>query len=173
MLGCALVGCTPVETQPTDTPTPTVTITDTGPVFTTEEQAVIEAVQAYLEKWTYISQNVLDLSVDINEIRDLATDPLAEHDLTTWGDWRHTRVYLIGGPTFAPELVQSTKLDGRGDYFDVYGCFRGNGSYLSDESGGIAAEGEQDSAKTRYVVLRLTTGRHLVTDEELEEGVTC
>jgi hypothetical protein len=173
MLGCALVGCTPVEIQPTDAPTPTVTITDTGLVFTTEEQAVVDAVQAYLEMWIYISQNVLDLSVDINEFRDVAGDPIAESHIKNWSNWRAQRVHLAGEPTFTPELVQMTMLDGRGDYFDAYGCYRGNGAYIADESGKTAAAGYQDSLRARYVVLRLTTGRHLVTEEDPLEGEAC
>jgi hypothetical protein len=173
MLGCALVGCTPVEIQPTDTPTPTVTITDTGLVFTTEEQAVVDAVQAYIEKWTYISQNVLDPNVDLNEIRDVATDPIAENALRKWGDWQRTRIHLIGGPVFSPELVRLTMHDGRGDYYDVYGCYRANGGYLADESGKKAVEGEQDSVKSRYVVLLLTTGRLLVSENVAQKGETC
>ncbi len=83
-----LTGCTPdppvatvspiVETVPEPTPTPQ---------WTSEEQAAIDAVYAYLETWTYMVQNLDSLSTS-DDICTVAGDTSAEHTIVLMGEWK-------------------------------------------------------------------------------------
>ncbi|MDR0783166.1 MAG: hypothetical protein LBE83_05330 [Propionibacteriaceae bacterium] len=169
-LGWGLLGCTPggeVTTPPTvETTTPTPTPT---PQFTDEEQAVIDAVFVYLEKWTYLAQNVLNPEVDLNEIWEVADYPATNENLLLWAAWRNLGVQLYGAPILVPSGVSHSMVDSRGDHFRVNGCYIMTEGYLADASGNNPRENAADRLAGWFTVLRTTEGNYLVLEDKTEE----
>ncbi len=78
-LGCVLAaGCAPVASEPVapvESQSPVTPLPEPSPTWSESEQAAIDAVYAYLEKWTLISQNLQDTS-QWATLRDVAVEPL-------------------------------------------------------------------------------------------------
>jgi hypothetical protein len=147
-LGIALTGCTtppawelsgspkPYSPPSERTPAPTTT-----PEWTDEEQAAIDAVLTYREEWSNISQNLLDHDadgsyvVDLNDIYDVASDPLAQSDLMEWADWRIDSMHLVGKPTLAITNVDTGMLNNEGQRYYVDACSILDGAYTVKEDG--------------------------------------
>jgi hypothetical protein len=173
MLGWGLLGCTPGVEVTTPPPTVETTTPSPTPQFTDEEQAAIDAVFVYLEKWTYLAQNVLNPEVDLNEIWEVADYPATNDDLLLWAAWRDAGVQLYGEPAFVPSRVEKGSMDNQGDRFHVFGCYIFTNGYLADASGNNAQDNAVDSIVLQYLVLRLKTGDPLVFDSKRVGEDTC
>jgi len=167
-----LAGCTP-NGQVTPTPEPTVyTPTPTpSPEWSAEEQEAIDAVQNYLEMWASIGQNLG--YVDINQIREVSTDPESNHDVLMWANWMTQGWHLVGAPEFTPQSVIPGFTDFQGQRYDVYGCFVITNSYISDNDGNsVGDEGRQERGISRYRVLHTVSDENYVAESSTEDG-TC
>jgi hypothetical protein len=168
VLGVGLAGCAPGgEVTPSPTvgestavvvmPTPSPT-----PRWDEEEQGAADAVQRYLEVWTSIAQSLA--TADLNQIRDVAGDPLANDNLTTLANWQASGWHLVGGPSFRADSVEHGVRDYQGLTLRVDGCYLINGSYLVDVAGDPAAAIPTEPFVATYSVLHLVSGRYMVID---------
>jgi len=172
VLFAVVAGCTPdgVETPSTVPVVTTPTVTP-SPQWSADEQGAIDAVQRYLEVWTYIGQNLG--SVDINQIRGVSDDPESNNDLLMWANWINQGWHLVGSPVFTPQSVIPGSTDFQGQRFDIYGCFVITDSYISDPEGNsVGDEGRQERGVSRYRVLHTTSDEYYVT-ESSTENKTC
>ena len=172
VLLAALAGCTPGG-QETPTPEPTVytPLPTPTPSWNAEEQGAIDAVQNYLQLWAYCGQNIG--SVDLNQIRDVAWDPEANHDLLMWGNWADQGWHLVGAPEFTPQSVIPGVIDSQGQSYDVYGCYVITDSYIADANGNsVGDEGRQDRGVGRYRVLHTVDDKYFITESDMENE-TC
>jgi len=128
-----LAGCTPGDgiTPSVDVPTVEVTVTPT-PQWSADEQAAVDAVQAYLEMWAYIAQNIGE---DPNQIFEVAMNPIADQDFSILLHWKQGNRHLVGGPEFTPTIVHLGTQDDLGRNFYVYGCYTSENSYLAEADG--------------------------------------
>jgi len=174
VIGVALTmaGCTSgvVVTPSVDVPTPEVTETPT-PEWTEEQQASIDAVQAYITMWATIGQNVT--TAQWNDILTVAIDPQSNHDMMLWAHWVDEGWHLTNGPRFTPASVTLGVNDEVGQHFHVRGCYVIEGSHIVDATGQfIGEETRRERAATSYVVLHTHEGPYLVTDST-SEGPSC
>ena len=168
---CALVGCTPGGGDPSPVVsaeiTPTVVETATPTLqWTPAEQAAVDAVQAYIDKWTYIAQNLPD--VDVNSIYQVAANPVAKTVLLQWASWEQAGWHLVGNPVFEPTHVASGALDDLGQRYHVYGCSDLSQAYLVDESG-VQIQKSGDRMTVLYLVLTTPDNGSGVLEETVQE----
>ena len=134
-----------------------------------EEQAAVDAVQAYLDKWTYIGQNLPD--VDYNSIREVSDGSAANNALQEWALWIQHGWHLVGTPEFELTYVSSGATDDLGTRYHVHGCYSSENAYLVDSTG---APLEKGSVRGTALYLVLTTpdnGSGVL--EETDEGQPC
>ncbi len=174
IIGCAWVaGCTaeppapvmPAESESTALPLPRPT-----PTWSVEEQGAIDAVNAYLEKWTYISQNLQ--TVDWMTIYEVATNPAVEGAWVWWQEWGQRGWRLTGGPQYEVTDVTLGAFTEFGTEYRVYGCYIITSSQLVDANGDPVGEKGADGTPGYYVVLHTHTGKYLVAQDIGGEG-TC
>jgi len=171
MLVGMLLGCTPASLESPSPEASTLVVTPTpSPVWTEDEQAAIDAVQAYLSVWTEVTQALPD--ADLSRIREVASDPAANHALSQWAQWGQQGWHLVGAPAFTPDFVTLGMLDSQGQRYHVYGCYVITGAYLSDAQGNQVGDRGVDRGPSMYLVLRTSSDRYLVLEDNSEEG-TC
>ena len=171
-----LVGCAEPVSQPTGpawtpTPEPAVSITPT-PVspWTPEEQAAIDAVTRYLAEWSRIGQNLE--TADWNDIRDVAVDPAAQNNLSTWTRWEENGWHLVGEQTFSPQNVAPDSQDDAGSWYLVDGCLSIVGSDIVDAQGQSAGGSDRkDISPVRFTVLAASTGKEYVSHSEAGQAL--
>jgi hypothetical protein len=170
VLTVLLTGCTQSSTPP-DKELITPSNPSAGPTWTTEQQAAIDAVDAYLTTWITISQ---DLSgQDWNRIYNVASIDMASLDMDEWTIWAREEYTLVGTPTFTALSVTSSHNDGSSKVHTVVGCFDGLGVYLATYEGDPVdptAPGYRGVAV--MTVARAETGRNVVTSYE-DRDETC
>ena len=158
---CTLVGCSPVVEPPP--PPPTVEETPSGPVFTEKEQAVIDAVDRYLERLIQIGRD--PVGEDWNTIREVAWDPAANNALIVYRAMLENGWHTEGETAFAPRTVMESWADHQGQRFDVYGCQAAEGPLVVDSDGNPVSHHEFEKTAYRYEVVRTPDGRFFVTQE--------
>ena len=175
ILGCALMGgtmagCTSTPTMASSPPlvsvSPAATQDTPTPQWKPEEQIAIDAVQAYLERWSFISQNLPD--VDYNSIRDVAGDPTANNALQQWATWIQKGWHLVGSPRFETIYVNSGASDYQGDRYHVYGCYILSDAHLVDSSGS-QVDRSADRLATTYLVLTTPDHGSRVMEDTVQE----
>lgn len=160
----ALVGCTPTNEPP---PTPTVEQTPTKPAFTESEQAVIGAVDRYLERLAQIARD--PVGEDWNTIRDVAWDPAANDALIVYRALFENGLHLEGMPVFEPEAVMNSSWDHEGQRYHIYGCQSLEGPYVVDGEGNPVGRREFERTAYWYEVVLTPDGQYFVARDESEE----
>jgi hypothetical protein len=173
-----LAGCSPGgETTPTTTPPPTLAApTTTGPSptptpqWTDEQQAAIDAVQAYLEVWTDVAQNLPDSNTD--RIHEVATGDLGTEVVMDLAAFRAEGVHFEGAPVFIPDRVQAGFQDGEGQRYHVHGCYDATATRWVYADGTAVTQEPSTKGRARFTVLHAASGSVGVLEENTEEG-TC
>lgn len=172
VLAGSMAGCTP-EAGVTSTPAPTELSTPAvvetpppTPQWEPDEQAAVDAVQTYIEKWAYIGQNLPD--VDVNAIRQVAGDPVANKVLLEWATWIKEGLHLVGAPVFETIRVSVGATDDQGTRYHVYGCYDMSQSYLADNSG-TAVQKSAERATVLYLVLSTPDDGDGVLEEAVQQ----
>jgi hypothetical protein len=174
-LGLGLAGCVPDQPTPTPTPTvepasPTPTPTPT-PQWDAEQQAAIDAVQTYLDRWTDIAQNLPD--ADFTRIFEVAGDTAGNEAAATLSEWKSAEYHLVGAPVFTPEIVIPGMTDELGQRHNVHGCLDTSSAYLVDKSGArVVPPGGPTTAVVNYTIILRDNGGSGVLKEE-SEGEQC
>ncbi len=150
----------PVVTTPTPTPTPT---------WRPEQQGAIDGVNAYLAKWTEISQNVA--TADWSEIYRVADMPAVDYAYQAWAKWKANGEHLVGGPVFTPETVEYDRGHEMGDLYAVTGCFAAAGGYIADSEGRQTVPRRGDQGTMRYEVVHTSNDAYIVVGETVESDV--
>jgi hypothetical protein len=132
----------------------------------------VDAVYRYLEKWTYLAQNLQTPGVDLNEIWEVADKELATETLLVWVQWVQNGWHLVGGPVFTASSVTPGMRNEEGSRYHVYGCYSIEDSYLADSDGNQVGARGDDRNPVYYTVLQLSSGGHLVLGDTSREG-TC
>ncbi len=175
MVGCVVVvGCSSVSPEPvvpleprsvwTPLPEPT-------PSGSPAEQGAIDAVYAYLDTWTRISQNLQETSQWVT-IRDVAIEPLFVGVWKRWEAWYINGWHLDGGPEYEVTEVHMGSTTEFGVEYRVYGCYIITDSQLVDAAGNPVGEPGVERSHGYYVVLRGHSVDYRVTSDVLGEG-TC
>jgi len=165
---CALAGCAPDGGEsPSPEPTVEAATPSPSPQWTAEQQGAIDAVQKYLEVWTDISQNLQ--TADLDQIRDVASDPAANDAVMVWTQWYQNGWHLVGGPVFTPDYVTTGALDYLGQRYHVHGCFSISEGYLIDANGTHIGDRGNERGTADYLVIFLENGRHLVLEDTPED----
>lgn len=178
LLGCGLMSgviaaCTPAGEE-TPSPDPVIestvaaTVTPT-PQWKPDEQTAINAVQTYIDKWTYIGQNLSD--TDPNAIWEVAGPPAANNALQEWALWIQHDWHLIGTPEFDVIYVNPGATDDQGKRYHVYGCYSSENAFLTDVTG-VPFEKGAVRATMMYLVLITPSQRSWVL-EETDKGELC
>jgi hypothetical protein len=170
VMGLALTGCTAPneETDPTPIASsrPVVLPTSTPtPEWTAEEQTAIDAVLAYREKWSYMSQHISDQNPDggwminLDDIYEVARNPLADTHLARWVDMRTNSTHLVGSPTLDISNVDRGMGNSEGQRYYVDACSILGDSYTADAQGNrLDAPGRIERAAFTYEVLAHVNG---------------
>jgi len=168
----ALVGCTPsVEVTPTPSEPETSVIVTPTPAWTEDEQGAVDAVQRFLEMWSYIGQNILE--ADWMDILQVAVPPESELNQETWTNWLTQGWHLEGSPIFIVSRVEIGVLNSSGQWYYVHGCYVIEESYISDKDGkSVGDEGRQERGLGYYKVFRVESGAYYVGESHSVEG-TC
>jgi hypothetical protein len=177
VMGWVVAGCTPGDEPavtpspvppttalpPTPTPTPT-------PQWNEEEQGAADAVQRYLEKWTYLAQNLA--TEDVNQLREVASDPIANDDLSVFAQWMTNGWHLVGNPSFRVDKVERAVTDHTGTTLRVKGCYMIGESHVVDQTDTLVVSSRTTPMATTYSVLHLTGDGYLVVNGVGEDS-TC
>ena len=172
LIGACLGGCTTGEPPAASSPvvTPPSTVVSETPQWTSEQQAAIDAVQRYLEVWTYISQNVDE--ADWDAIYDVAIDPTADEQIQAWKLWADNGWHLVGSPVFVPDLMTLGAMDDKGHRYHLHGCFVIEDSYIADAQGVIVPSDDRiERAAIIYTVIRTPDNKYSVFENKLEDKV--
>ncbi len=174
IIGCAWVaGCTaeppapvmPAESESTALPLPRPT-----PTWSVEEQGAIDAVNAYLEKWTYISQNLQ--TVDWMTIYEVATNPAVEGAWVWWQEWGQRGWRLTGGPQYEVTDVTLGAFTEFGTEYRVDGCYNLGDGHMVDAEGNAVDQRGDERSPAYYIVLKTHEGKYLIAENYGIEG-TC
>ena len=169
VLGCVcFTGCTPdLVAPPVMTDAPTATQTPT-PEYGEDVQKAIDAAYAYVEKWTFITQNVL--TADWNEIYEVATDSAASTAFSLWGQWAAKGSRMVGEPTLSVDSAYFSVADERGRLYEINGCMDISEILWSDSEGNLENRRTTDRTPLRMEVLEKPSDGYLVSYESTVEG---
>jgi hypothetical protein len=170
-----LAGCSPGgETTPTTTPPPTLAAPTTDPAatptpqWTDEQQAAIDAVQAYLEMWTDLAQHLPD--TDLGQINLVAGGDVATEAVSNLQELRARGQRLEGAAVFTPDRVSRGPGDGEGQRYYVHGCLDATGARWVYADGTPAYDKPSTSSPAKYTVLHTKFGVYGVVNDTTEEG---
>ncbi len=172
IVGCVVgAGCHSVPVVPTEGVSTVVSSLEPTPQWSVEEQGAIDAVYAYLEKWTYISQNLQETSLWAT-IRDVTTEPLVDGLWKQWEAWYLNGWHFVGGPEYEVVDVPPGSFTQFGSLYHVRGCFILGSGHLVDGEGNPTGQRGQERQNGYYIVLHAHDGSYFVSDYMSGEG-TC
>ena len=169
MLVAALLGgCTPGDPVVVSSSSPPVSMpVEPTPQWTDEEQAAIDAVQRYIDVWTYISQNLGE--ADWDAIYEVAEESVAEINIQSWTIWADEGWHLVGSPSFIPTSILPGARDDQGYRQHLYGCFVIQGSYVADSQGlMVPTDDRVERGTITYTVIRTPSDRYILSGNKLE-----
>jgi hypothetical protein len=175
VLSCLLVGCSSGNQLPEDTLT--VAPATTTPTFDATEQAVSDAIDAYLVVSDDILQNLSPTYFgDEDRLRDVATGPQIGKDKEAWKSLLNKGEYLEGNTTFTTTKVKYKATENSGATYTAYGCLDTSNARLvkADGSGSRPARDEGIARVFgSYIVLRTHQNKYYVTDNIFEGEESC
>lgn len=166
LVGLSLVGCgdaeEPVANPESDTPAESTR-------WTQEEQAAIDAVEAYLTAWSEISQDLG--GQDWERIREYAAPQIADVAIEQWGMLDSQGFTVVG--SLSSEIQSIEPVEGKESIVSIRACVSGEDAYIALPNGEpVDPDDPGRSLITIFTATQQQQGHFfLLTREDLNE--TC